>query len=197
MASNVKKREHDKEAQMKSAFEKSLHLGDGVAEASSLLQHDAEVDMVACFFHWFGVSLCDYARLTGFLRAASAGTIKRDDLRNPARSENANKIVDDYVGTVHELRAVLAWRNKVGNYFSITEPHKGAKTQRPENVSSLNMPIILPVAFSDGRYYVGMHKRTKSHTSQANEAVGGAWSVTEVFENLIPRYWPDLSAPTR
>ena len=59
--------------------------------------------LVACAFHWYAVSVCNYVRLVGWL----------------THGEEAER-AREYVQRV--LPGVYVWRNKVAAHFSITDP---------------------------------------------------------------------------
>jgi hypothetical protein len=148
---------------------------------------DGAPDFIACLFHWFGVSVCNYARLVGFVRGLSRNEFTRAALGDSTSCDIVRKCVDDYVNGIADLADVLLWRNKVGAHFAITSP-------RPkDNISTLDMSVMYPVAFSDGRYYVNPFTMTRSSARGTFTSEIPRWSVTEVFEKLIPRYWPNLT----
>ena len=123
------------------------------------------LDLIACFFHWFGVSICNFVRLVGFIRGLSANEFTRADLSDAAKFQAVKSSVDGYVGGVIELSNVLMWRNKVGAHFAITAPHKS------DNLSTLDMSVMFPVTFTDGQYRVGeltltRKNSTGTHTSE-------------------------------
>jgi hypothetical protein len=144
------------------------------------------LDLTACFFHWFGVSVCNFARLVGFIRGLNATNFMRADVGDPTKSESVRSSVDSYVASVPELSEVLQWRNKVGAHFAITAPKKS------DNVSTLDMSVMFPVTFSNDRYRVGEWTLRRSNASGTHASAIPSWSVTEVFERLIPRYWPHV-----
>jgi hypothetical protein len=144
------------------------------------------IDLIGCFFHWFGVSVCNFARLVGFIRGLTAADFTRADLGDPTRFEKVGRSVKSYVANVSELSEVLLWRNKVGAHFAVTAP------DRSDNVSTLDMSVMFPVTFTDGRYRVGELKLTRTVASETHTSAIPNWSVTEVFERLIPRYWPHI-----
>lgn len=150
-----------------------------------------DLDLIACFFHWFGVSVCNYARLVGFVGCLSRGDFARADLGDPARCRDVKAAVDAYVDSVAELSDVLVWRNKVGAHFAITAPRKD------DNISTLDMSVMFPVSFTDGRYRVGELTLTRTSAAGTLRSAIPHWSVTTVFESLLPRYWPDIKIETR
>ena len=145
------------------------------------------LDLIGCFFHWFGVSICNYVRLVGFVRGLSANEFSRADLSDTTRFNAVKSSVDEYVNRVAELSDVLVWRHKVGAHFAITAP------RRVDNVSTLDMSVMFPVTFTDGQYRVGELTLTRKNSSGTHTSAIPCWSVTEVFESLIPRYWPHIT----
>jgi len=146
-----------------------------------------KLDLIACFFHWFGVSICNYARLVGFIRGLSVGEFTRGDFNDRAKFQNIQSSVDAYLRDLSELSDVLVWRNKVGAHFAITAPRKS------DNVSTLDMSVMFPVTFSDGRYRVGELTLTRKNAVGTQTSAIPCWSVTEVFDRLVPRYWATMA----
>ena len=52
------------------------------------------LDIVACLFHWFGVSLCNMARLVGFVNGLQRGDFSRCDLADAAKFKHIKDSVD-------------------------------------------------------------------------------------------------------
>jgi len=145
------------------------------------------LDVIACFFHWFGVSVCNFARLVGFVRGLSLNEFTRADLGDPAKFQDVRSSVNAYVANVPELSDVLVWRHKVGAHFAITAPLKS------DNVSTLDMSVVFPVTFTNGQYRVGELTLIRKNAAGTQTSALPCWSVTEVFESLIPRYWPHIT----
>jgi len=137
---------------------------------------------IACLFHWLGGSACNLARLAGFVRGLAKGEFTRADLIDPANYDTVKKSVDAYAKGLPELGNVLKWRNKVGAHFAITDPRKD------DNIATLNMSVLFPVAFENGRYVVNSTVMTRSGSSGTFTSDIPRWSVTEVFEAMILRY---------
>ncbi|MBX7105461.1 MAG: hypothetical protein K1X57_15355 [Gemmataceae bacterium] len=146
----------------------------------------AELDFIACIFHWFGVSICNYARLIGFIRGLELKEFGRDDLKDKTTFERIKTSVKRYVESIPELAPVLVWRNKVGGHFAITDPRKD------DNIATLNMSVMFPVTLESGLYFVGGISLTQENSAGAHSSAIPRWSVSEVFEELLPRYWPNL-----
>ncbi len=147
------------------------------------------LDTVACFFHWFGISVCNYVRLVGFIRGLARGDFVRADLKDSTKFKQVKSSIDAYVVSVGEIEAVRVWRNKVFAHFAITDPYKD------DNIATLDMSIIFPITF-EGIYVVGGMTMTRKDASGTYVSDLPRWSLTEVFESLIPRYWPELSFQT-
>ena len=150
-----------------------------------------DLDLIACFFHWFGVSVCNYARLVGFIRGLSTGEFARGDLGDPGKFRDIKSAVDAYVNEVSELSDVLVWRNKIGAHFAITAPRKD------DNISTLDMSVMFPVSFGNGRYRVGDLTLIRKTSAGTYKSAIPRWAVTEVFESLLPRYWPHVTVSSQ
>lgn len=144
---------------------------------------DKFLDAVACFFHWFGISACNYVRLVGFIRGLSLGHFSRADLKDTTKFKSIKSVIDDYVEGIAELESVRIWRNKVFAHFAITDPYKD------DNIATLDMSVIFPVTF-EGRYVVGGLTLRRSNPAGSHVSQLPRWSMTEVFESLAPRFWP-------
>lgn len=141
------------------------------------------LDVTACMFHWFGLPLCNYVRLIGYIRGLDRGDFTRADLTDKKAVEKVKKSIEGYVSSVTEIAAVKVWRNKVFAHFAITDPYKD------DNMSTLEISVVFPVTF-EGRYVVGSMVITKKNSSGSHTSALPRWSMTEVFEALIPRFWP-------
>ena len=146
--------------------------------------------LLPCYFHWFGVSLCNYVRLVGFLTALKNGTVTRQHLESNAGRKRIAGASTAYVREVTEIREVLIWRNKVAAHFAITDPRED------DNLVTLDMSVMYPVSYSERRYRVGdVAIARNSDGSAPIESQIPTWSITEVYERVAPRYWPSFRWP--
>jgi len=143
------------------------------------------LDVTACMFHWFGLSLCNYVRLIGYIRGLNRGDFTRADLTDKKAVDKVRKSIEGYVSSILEVADLKVWRNKVFAHFAISDPYKD------DNISTLDMSVIFPVTF-EGRYYVGSMAITRTNSSGSQTSALPRWSMTEVFESLIPRLWPGV-----
>ncbi len=147
----------------------------------------AEIETVTCAFHWFANSICNYARLIGFVQVLAAGTVGRLDLANRSKHKVLTDGIELYISTIPELTDVIRWRNKVAAHFAITAPRKDDK------MATLEFSVVNPVTFMDGRFWVGQLSLYRSGPGGGHTSELPKWSLTEVFVNLVPRFWPDLT----
>lgn len=167
------------------AFEKAGGDKVKVMVFGSAMESQQSLDVTACMFHWFGLSLCNYARLIGYIRGLHRGDFTRSDLTDKKAVDKVRTSIEGYVSSIPELAAVKVWRNKVFAHFAITDPYKD------DNISTLDMSVIFPVTF-EGRYYVGSMVITRRNSIGSHTSALPRWSMTEVFESLIPRLWPGI-----
>jgi hypothetical protein len=59
----------------------------------------------------------------------------------------------------------------------------------------LDISVMFPVTFTNGQYRVGELALTRRNSAGTNTSAIPCWSITQVFESLIPRYWPHISVP--
>ncbi|MGH8071590.1 MAG: hypothetical protein ACRERE_41425 [Candidatus Entotheonellia bacterium] len=146
--------------------------------------------LLPCYFHWFGVSLCNYVRLVGFVNGLAMGRITRENLQDKKGFKRIKEECRAYVDDVAEIKDVIVWRNKVAAHFAITDPRE------EDNIATLDMSVIYPVAFSDGRFRVHAMTLSRTHAdgmSYTSELP--SWSMTEVCEKFASRYWPKFTYP--
>jgi len=141
--------------------------------------------MLPCFFHWFGNSLCNYARLTGYIVAREEGNITEADLQLEPERNKIKKACDNYIKSLQEIQEVLKWRNKVSAHFALTDPRKD------DNIATLEASIIYPVCFEKDRFRTGtlIYSKGSGTTNYTSEIP--RWSLTEIYEELKNRFWPD------
>jgi hypothetical protein len=142
------------------------------------------VYMLPCLFHWFGVSVINYARLVGFLSGLASNKFSRQDLEDKKVLETVNKHCKNYVDNISELKEVKLWRDKVAAHFAITAPKK------EDNIAMLDFSVMYPVGYADNRFRVNVHTFTRTDSvGIEHQATLLPWSVTEVFEMMESRYW--------
>lgn len=122
--------------------------------------------MVACAFHWYSVSVCNYLRLIGWL----------------LHGENSDQ-ARDYVKRI--VPNVYVWRNKVGAHFSRTAPKKG------ETIADWVASVAFPISFDDRRFVAGTWNYSFSSGGKTVTSEEMKWSLTETHESLVQRFAPN------
>ena len=143
-----------------------------------------------CFFHWFGTSLCNYARLVGFVVSQETGKITINDLQSNPERKKIKDACDVYMHGLSELTEVLKWRNKVAAHFALTDPRKD------DNIATMEASIIYPVGYKDDRFRTATLDFVKFEGNTSQSAEIPSWSLTETFELLINRFWPEITIVT-
>lgn len=150
-----------------------------------------EIDvLLPSFFHWFGNSLCNYARLAGYIVAREQGHVTDADLLHEPERKKIKAACDAYVKNISELKEVLKWRNKVSAHFALTDP------RQEDNIATLEASIVYPVAFEMDRFRTGTLIFSKGDGATNYDSDIPRWSLTEAFEFLIDRFGPDLTINT-
>ena len=128
--------------------------------------------LVACSFHWYAVSACNYVRLVGWLACRESQT-------------EVDK-VDKYVKRV--LGPVKTWRNKVGAHFAQTTRHN------EDNDATRSASVMFPVGFEDDAFcsqpFTLVLGRADKKSTSRNDM---RWGLTHTHRTLAARYWPDVS----
>lgn len=136
-------------------------------------------DLITNWFTWFSISLSSYlrlVRLVGLMKEHGWGTA--DLLPN---RELIKTTCVDYVQRV--APEIYLWRNKVAAHPAFTDPFKA------DSLGTLELSVMNPVAFRAPYYRTGTIRwSTGGHDSALAE-----WALTEVFEQLAPRLWPQLA----
>ena len=154
--------------------------------------------LLPVFFHWFAISACNYARLVGLLSGLATGAFTRTDFEDKKNYRKIKHHCDGYFAGIEPLAPVKVWRDKVAAHFAITAPREGR-----DNVATLDDSVFYPISYMKERFHAGgmwSHTRTDSKGVEHHSSMPG-WSVTAVFEALVPRYWPgalpaDQALPT-
>jgi hypothetical protein len=183
IAQEVKHREHATNSKLRESRKPSSFWG--VPDD----QDERELQWVTCLFHWYGVSVCNYARLVGLLKGLSEKKISRQTIESCDKKDRdrVKEFCGQYTKNVLELEDVLVWRHKVFAHFAITDPYKD------DNIATLDVSVMSPIGFDDGRFKVGLLKPTKTDsTKRIVTSLLPCWSLTQVHENLVKRYWPDF-----
>ena len=120
--------------------------------------------LIACAFHWYATSSCNFVRLVDWLGFEN----------NPRRA-------DGYVSRT--IPTVRVWRNKVGAHFAITDPRK------EDTAAILESSVMFPIGYVDGVFRTQpftVSMRRQGQPSRTRNDM--SWSLTEVHQGLARRY---------
>lgn len=169
--------------------EARLRSKDEIARRTADLGTDPrEARLLEFQFHWFGVSLCNYVGLVGFLASLNTGIVGREDLQNTRGRKRIVSACQAYMDRVPEIRDVLRWRNASADYFAIPN------FRDEDRVVALDMAPLHPIALVGGRYHVRPWDQGKGAPG-ARRYGFPQWSITELYQRLARRYWPSFRWP--
>lgn len=141
----------------------------------------ANNSLCICLFHWFSVSLVNYLRLVGLVGYYQANGIRQVDIVSKSDRLRVRKYCDEYcVGIIPKI---VRWRNKIGAHMAITSPFED------DSQGTLEMSAQNSISHENLRIY------TNGAIWVANNetAVLPKWSITEEYEELRDRFWPQYS----
>ena len=126
-------------------------------------------DFIACAFHWYSVTACNYVKLVGWII-------------NGGATVEAHKYLQDI------LPEVYLWRNKVGAHFAQTAPRE------EDTPADLAKSVMFPIAFEDDAFYSNsLVLGLKSGDQGSSSRQDMKWSLTHTHKQLVARYWPNGS----
>ncbi len=135
-------------------------------------------------FSWFATSLTAYLQLLPV-----ADRLRRDPslLHTLAQDRNSvRKAGLDLVDSV--CPEIQAWRNQVGAHAALADPRK------QDNAALLLASVTHTISARSQRFYVGVGGHAIVSTEDRSVLASHswkAWSITETYERLTPRFWPD------
>jgi len=135
--------------------------------------------LIACYFHWFAISLVNYIRLIGFVDVMQKNRWAIERLQEKSIKSYVKLHCKNYINSVPEVEDILAWRNKVAAHFAATDPWE------KDNIGTLQDSIQHPITYCRPYYYA--HRHTFGLGGIQSDIPG--WSLTQTFESLGPRYW--------
>lgn len=136
---------------------------------------------VASLFNWFSSSLCNYLRLIALIDIA---TKRKWDTGQISR--NADTVKQHCARYTKEVAPeVKAWRDKIAAHPALTDPRK-------DNVALLEFSVLDSFAFANRRFVAGSIR----WVSRGHDSNMQSWSLTEVYERLAPRLWPNVTLPS-
>lgn len=142
--------------------------------------------LLPCFFHWFGNTLYNYARLAGYIVAREQNNINETDVQLEPNKVVIRNACQNYIKNLSEIQEVVKWRHKVSAHFALTDPRSD------DNISTMEASIIYPVSFEIDRFKTGVFSFGKFNDNISYTSEIPKWSLTYVFEILTDRFWPNM-----
>lgn len=170
------------EIELKLQNKDTLHSGGWTYIGGMPIPHSGQI---VCQFHWYANTLVNYLRLIGFIDITAKKNITLNDYKNEKNNQIRREVKQyctDYVKTV--APDIYVWRNKVSAHFSMTDP-------QDDSLSTIVNSVILGLNWNGkslvmaptGVVFDGQHPNIPG------------WSLTEHFESLMERLWPELKEP--
>lgn len=158
----------------------------GVPGNDDLIPQNISI-LLPCIFHWYGNSLYNYARLAGFIVGRELGCITDYDIEMEPQRKKIKNFCDSYVKEIKDLQEIVKWRNKVSAHFALTDP------RNDDNIATMNSSIIFPIIIENNKFRTaGKMIMSLGDANNTYDSEIPDWSLTESFELLAPRFWPEI-----
>ena len=151
----------------------------GADKVVHLFQITDETLLLGVIFDWFSISLVNYLRLVKLMHLMETNDWGIVNLRDKRIQKELKGACVAYVKDV--APEVNQWRNKIAAHRAATDP-------RDDNLTTLTFSTMPTVAYQSPFYGVGY---LKLFMGGGGELDVMAWALTEKYETLAPRYWPD------
>lgn len=150
----------------------------------SLFSYDEDDMYISCMFHWFSISLCNYLRAVKLVDIIDKENLIIYSFKDPDVINYVKNTCRDYVISI--VPDIYVWRNKVAAHFAGTDP-------KNDSLSTIFESLIPAVGYMKGRFYTNPGRIN----IEGIESDIPNWSVTDVYEKLTPRFWPEKSIENR
>ena len=139
-----------------------------------------DMGLLSCASGWFCLSLTNYLRIIALCQLLVDSGVGIEQI--PGGRKQVSKHCKDFVSDI--VPEVQRWRNKVSAHPAITDPRS------KDNVATLAASVMWPISYK--RPYLKVRALILGHHSGDMSQLP-EWSVTQVFEELAPRFWPELT----
>ena len=148
----------------------------------ALYETSPDALMLGCVFDWFALSLVSYLRTVKLMDLLESNAWDLRDIQTPVARRKIKKEGSLYVQSV--APAIYKWRHKIAAHRAATDPRSD------DNLTMLTYSTLPPVSWHTPYYGVLDFELVMS--------TGGPldldpWQLTRTFEDLIPRFWPEVS----
>lgn len=157
---------------------------DPYAAQSITLMPRSAPPVLGSIFNWFSVTIVNYLRLIALVDLMAKNNWQSGALANPSNLDEIKKHCGAYVLNV--IPEIQRWRNKVVAHFAATDPRFTAKDS--DTLATLELSIMNPISYKNLYYFVG----TVQWNTQGTSSDLPEWSLTETYERLGQRFWPQM-----
>lgn len=164
-------RQHELEAMERQKTHKPL----------GLYRVDDETLLLGCAFDWFALSLVSYLRTVKLMDLMELNSWEIEDLQKTTVRKKVSSQCQQYVQSV--APAVYKWRNKIAAHRAATDP-RGS-----DSLTMLLYSTVPPVSWRLPYYGVLDFEIVRSNGDPLNL---DPWQLTKTFEDLAPRFWPEV-----
>ena len=147
----------------------------------TMMGMDDESAMLYNLCNWFSINVISFLRLTTLLKLMQKNNWQISDIkkkRNLIKKETKNllrKVAPE----------VLLHRNKVAAHLAASDPFSD------DTEGTLMSSLVSNISFSFPFYSVTIKIKPQGE----GESALPVWNLTQVYEELTPRFWPDLPIP--
>ena len=156
----------------------------GAGKVVHLFQITDETLLLGCVFDWFSITLVNYLRIVKLMDVMETNDWGIERLQDKQVQKELKSACLTYVRDV--APEVYQWRNKIA-------AHRAAVDPQDDNLTTLTFSTMPSVTYQSPFYGVGY---LKLFMSGGGELDIDAWALTEKYEALAPRYWPERQLPT-
>lgn len=136
--------------------------------------------VVPCAFNWFAVTLVNHLRLVALVDLMTKRNWTSSALTDPNNRREIKEHCTNYVKQVSP--ELYVWRNKVAAHFAATDPFSD------DTIGTLKLSVMNTISYKYPRFYAGLFQLgTGDRASNLP-----TWSLTETYEALSYRLWPDV-----
>jgi hypothetical protein len=138
-------------------------------------------------FSWFATSLTAYLQLLPL-----ADRLRQNPATITSIIADRESVKAGGAALLNEVcPAVKYWRDKVGAHAAMADPRKD------NSLALLLASVTYAITASNGRFHVGVGAHLVfplgSRTEPESVHTWESWSITETFDRLSSRFWPDAS----
>lgn len=137
------------------------------------------------FFIWFSNSLYNFVRTVGMVQKLNQEDWNLTDLTDKEKAQLVKQHIKKYLEKV--IPDILIWRNKVGAHVAASYPIGN------DNIMTLELSMMAPVSYVKPYLTAFGFKIVDSSGAESNIP---SWNLSEEWEKLKPRYWPDKTIPS-